>query len=59
MFGIWTNLTPRKKVAATNPAKSPITPPPKAMIKSVLVNLKSNKALYNYGKISKRLDCSP
>ena len=34
--GICTNFTPRKKLAAANPARSPITPPPRAMIRSLL-----------------------
>ncbi len=31
VVGTWTTGTPRRKVAATNPATSPTTPPPRAI----------------------------
>ena len=34
--GIWTSFTPRRKLEAANPARSPITPPPRAMTRSLL-----------------------
>lgn len=38
------NGTPLKYVEATKPPRSPITPPPKVKIKSLLVNLKFNSS---------------
>ena len=32
VVGTWTRGTPRRNVAATNPARSPVTPPPTAMM---------------------------
>lgn len=57
--GIWIKSTPLKYVEATNPVKSPITPPPNAIIKSLLVKLKSKSASYTVGNVLKFLVFSP
>ena len=36
VVGIWTSCIPLKVILETNPAISPITPPPKAIIESFL-----------------------
>ncbi len=41
LVGLWTNGTPRSQVAATNPAMSPITPPPSAITGSPRASLAS------------------
>ena len=43
LVGICTNGTPRSHVAATNPAMSPITPPPSAITGSLRASLASAK----------------
>ena len=45
VVGICIKSTPLKKVSAANPAKSPITPPPNAIIVSCLSKFFSIKKL--------------
>ena len=53
VVGIWTKSIPLRSIEAANPAKSPMTPPPKAMIKlllSILNDKDSSKTFSNWEK---------
>ena len=53
------NGTPRIKVAAINPAKSPTTPPPNAIIGDFLSNPCCIACVYKSSAQAKDFDCSP
>jgi hypothetical protein len=52
-------LIPRMKVAATKPARSPITPPPTAMMAASRPNPASSMSSVRRAQVSRVLDASP
>ena len=57
--GTCTKRTPRKRLAATKPARSPTTPPPSATTKPRRSTLASMAALYIRATCPRRLEGSP
>lgn len=59
VVGTCTNLTPLMNVAATNPTKSPTTPPPNAIMTVSLVHLFSRSQSSMLALTCRDFDCSP
>ena len=57
--GIWQSLTPLIYVAAANPAMSPTTPPPRAIMRSSLVICASARLSYMSETVLRLLLASP